>query len=250
MITMPTSPTITNDYLFNGALVCHQHENGYHFSIDAVLLAHFCTVKKANSVVDLGAGCGVVGLVLAHRYPDCYITSVEMQEDLCTLIAANIQENEFGERMSCVLSNVAHIRQVLPSETADLVVCNPPYGVLASGRLNKGDEKTIARHEVHGGLGDFMRAAAYSAKNRGRVAFILPAARLPELLITMAECRLQPKRMQLVHSYPGGGAKLVLVEGVKNGGAELTVHEPLFVYTEQNGPYTSAVAQMHESSIS
>ena len=229
---------ITTDALFDGALVCHQHKNGYRFSLDAVLVAHFCTIKKMDYIVDLGAGSGVIGLILAYRYPCCMVVGVEVQSALCDLMKSNIQENLFSERMSCVSGDVCVARRFLIPECADVVVCNPPYGVLKTGYLNRDDEQTIARHEVQGELADFIRAASFTVKNRGRVVFVLPAARLPELLSTMLEFRIQPKKMQMVYSYPGGVGKLVLLEGLKNGGSELLVQEPLFIYREKNGDYT------------
>jgi tRNA1Val (adenine37-N6)-methyltransferase len=235
---------ISADSLFAGELVCNQHKNGYRFSIDAVLAAYFCTVKKADHIVDLGAGSGVIGLVLAYRHQTCTVTGFELQSALCDLIKTNISANHFSDRMGCIEGDVCTVRQILKPECADLVVCNPPYGVLKTGRLNQDDEQTIARHEVRAKLADFIRAASFCVKNRGRVVFVLPASRLPELLSSMLEFRLQPKRMQMVYSYPGGAGKLVLVEGMKNGGSELMVQEPLFIYQEKNGEYSPELALM------
>ena len=235
---------ISNDYLFDGVLHCNQHKDGYRFSIDPVLLAHYCTIKKDSSIIDLGAGCGVIGLILAHRYADCHVTSVELQESLSSLIARNIRRNDFSARMVHVHGDVKQIREILPVESADVVVCNPPYGVVADGTLSLGSEQVIARHETCGNLQDFVAAASYLLKNKGRAAFILPSSRLPVLMTLFIQHNLQPKRMQMVHSYPGGVGRLVLLEGIKNGGAELLVDEPLFIYTEKNGEYTGTVASM------
>ncbi len=238
------SLTISNDYLFAGALHCNQNKDGYRFSIDPVLLAHYCTVKKGSSIVDLGAGCGVVGLILAYRYADCHVTSVELQESLSSLIASNIEMNDFAARMAHVHGDVKQIREMLPVESADVVVCNPPYGVVADGTLSLGSEQVIARHETCGNLQDFIAASSYLLKNRGRVAFILPSSRLAELMALFIQYNLQPKRMQMVHSYTGGVGRLVLLEGIKNGGSELLVDPPLYIYTKKNGDYSEPVAQM------
>ena len=238
------SSSISNDYLFAGALHCNQHKDGYRFSIDPVLLAHYCTVKKRCAIVDLGAGCGVVGLILAHRYPDCHVTSVELQKPLSSLLSTNIKANNFSARMTQVQGDVRQIRTLLPVESADLVVCNPPYGVVTDGTLSLGSEQVIARHEICGTLQDFIAAASYLLKNRGRVSFILPSSRLPELMAGFIQHKLQPKRMQMIHSYPGGVGRLVLLEGIKNAGSELLVDEPLFVYTKKNGGYSPEVERM------
>ena len=70
---------LTDDTLFNGRLVCRQHRNGYRFSLDAVLLAHFCQPASRDKVLDLGCGCGVIGLVLCYRHPEVQVTGLELQ---------------------------------------------------------------------------------------------------------------------------------------------------------------------------
>lgn len=235
---------LTADSLFDGEVACYQHKDGYRFSIDPVLLAHFCTVKKKDHIVDLGAGCGVIGLIILHRQPQVCLVSFELQEKLYALIQRNREANGFAERMRCVHGSVLNIKTHLLPETVDLVVCNPPYGILTTGRVNLGAEQCLARHEVSATLADFIKAAVFVVKNKGRAAFILPSTRLAELLALMVSCKLEPKTMRLVYSYPGCGAKLVLVEGVKNGGQGLVVQEPLFIYTEKDGPYTTELDLM------
>ena len=61
---------IEKNNLFNGELSCDQHRGGYRFSIDAVLLAHFISVKKKERILDLGTGSGVISLILLYRYAD------------------------------------------------------------------------------------------------------------------------------------------------------------------------------------
>jgi tRNA1(Val) A37 N6-methylase TrmN6 len=113
---------------------------------------------------------------------------------------------------------------------------------VAAGRLSQGSEQAIARHEVRGKVVDFIKAAAFAVKNKGRVAFVFPAPRLSFLISALKHVRLEPKRMQMVHSYPDAPGKLVLVEAVKNGGEELLVLPPLFIYDASGGGYTPGMA--------
>ncbi|MEN8257352.1 MAG: tRNA1(Val) (adenine(37)-N6)-methyltransferase [Thermodesulfobacteriota bacterium] len=235
---------ITDDTLFNGNVRCAQHEDGYRFSVDAVLLGHFVAPAKAGSVLDLGSGCGVISLILAHRHPHVTISCLELQAELLTLIQRNIITNNFEDRLHAQQGNVTTIAKVVEPESFDLVVCNPPYGGLETGRLSKGPEQAIARHEVQAKVVDFVKAAAFAVKNKGRVAFVFPASRLTYLIRAMKDVRLEPKRLQVVHSYPDGPGKLLLVEAVKNGGEELTVLPPFFVYGSPGGEYTPEMAAM------
>ncbi|NPA95757.1 MAG: methyltransferase, partial [Thermodesulfobacteria bacterium] len=58
---------------------------GYRFSVDALLLAEFARVKKRERLIELGAGCGVISMVLARRFPEASIMAVEIQEELFQL---------------------------------------------------------------------------------------------------------------------------------------------------------------------
>lgn len=228
--------SLTSDTLFNGRLICDQHLDGYRFSVDAVLLSHFLTSYRDGSrVLDLGAGCGVISLLLAYRWPQVSVTALEVQKPLAQLCAHNVRRNNFDGRISVVEGDLRRIELLLRSESFDVVMVNPPYRRKKSGRKNPGREQMIARHEVLATIADVAGAASYAVKNKGKVVVVYPASRLPSLLNELVQNRLQPKRLQIVYSYPEGPAQLVLVEAVKNGGEELAVLPPLFIYSQPGG---------------
>ena len=78
-----------------------------------------------------------------------------------------------------------------------------------------------------GRLGDFLAAAAHALRPGGRAYAIYPARRMVEMISRMRAARIEPKRLRIVHSRPGGRGELLLVEGVKGGREELTVLPPL-----------------------
>ena len=237
---------ITEDSLFAGDLVCRQHRLGYRFSIDPVLLAHFISPSAGARVLDMGAGCGIISLLLAYRYSQISVTALELQPALVDLIRQNSDLNGFSQRIMPVCVDLCQIEDMVKAESYDLVVANPPYGSPGSGRQNLESERAIARHEVHAGLDDVVRAAAFAVANRRKIAMVYPASRLVALLGTMTRHRLQPRRLRVVHSYPGGRGQLVLVEAMKNGGEDLQLLPPLYVYQEKGGAYSKEVAAMYE----
>lgn len=237
--------SVTNDTLFDGRLHCLQYTHGYRFSLDAVLLAHFAKVKAHEKILDIGAGCGVVSLIICYLCPEARLTSLEIQPQLVKLINENIELNTFQENMRVVQGDLCHIRSLFPAESFDKVVCNPPYGKRATGRRNPGPEQSIARHEVKAELADIVRAIFYSLKNRGRGYVIYPASRAAVLLAALKQQELEPKKLQIIYSYPGGAGKLVLVEVVKNGGEELAVAAPFFVYQKPGGDYSTEMARLY-----
>lgn len=238
--------TLTNDTLFQGQLHCRQRRDGYRFSVDAVLAAHFCTPRPDDRVLDLGCGCGVIGLILAHRHRQLRVCGFELQTELADLAAANSAQNGFTDRFALVRGDVGAIATLLPPESFDLVVCNPPYRQKDSGRINGDHQAACARHELTATIDDFVRAAAFCVKNRGQVVFIYPAIRSNPLLAALQRHRLTLKRLQPVYSYPGtDGARLVLVEAVKNGGEQCQLLAPFYIYGCKNGDYSPAMHQLY-----
>jgi len=238
--------TLTDDTLFQGNLICQQSREGYRFSVDAVLAAHFAVPKPGSQILDLGCGCGVIGLILAHRYPDITVCSLELQEKLATLAQENGARNGFADRFRVLRGDVCAIATLLPPESFDLVVCNPPYRKKDSGRINLDDQAACARHELSAAVGDFVRASAFCVKNRGRVVFIYPAGRCNALLAALQQHRLVPKRLQPIYSYPGtASARLVLVEALKNGGEQSEILAPFYIFERKNGAFTPAMQALY-----
>lgn len=237
----------TDDTLFAGRLICRQPRDGYRFSVDAVLAAHFAAPKAGQRVLDLGCGCGVIGLVMAYRHPRISICGLELQADLATLAKTNIRDNGYEQRCTVRQGDVRSIATLLAPESHDLVVTNPPYRKTETGRLNRDDQAAHARHELRGGIEDFVRAAAFAVKNRGKVVCVYPARRCNTLMAALHSQRLTPKRLQPVYSYPAAAsACLVLIEAVKNGGEQMDLLAPFFIYQRRNGPYSPAMQAFYE----
>ena len=233
----------TLDALFDGAVKLFQSRAGYRFSLDALLLAHFATLKRRDKVVDLGTGSGVIALILARLHPEISILGVEYQSALAARAARNVKLNRLERRIALWRGDVRAAASIGPAESFDAAVCNPPYRRRSAGRISANDEKQIARHEIHGELGDFVAAAAYLLGAKGRLAMVYWAERTVDLLSSLRRARLEPKRLRLVHSFVDSEASLILVEAVKQGRSGVTILPPLVVYREGKH-YSDEVAAM------
>jgi tRNA1Val (adenine37-N6)-methyltransferase len=233
----------TMDALFQGKLRLFQKEKGYRFSLDAILLAYFVRAHRGARVAELGTGNGVIALILAYLDPSLNITAVEVQREMAHYAVRNVRLNGLEEKVKIVHGDVRRIAAVAEPESYDVVVCNPPYRKATSGRVSPDEEKKIARHEVRATLGDFLRAAAYLLPVKGRISLIYPSVRCVDLLQAMRETRIEPKRLQMVHSFADAEASLVLTQGVKGGKGAIEVMPPLVVY-QTNKTYTDVVARM------
>jgi len=218
-------PGETLDEFLDGRLRLIQSARGYRFSIDAVLLARFVTVKPGDRIVDLGAGCGVVSLLLLLEKPVAYALAMEIQNGLADQAVRNASLNGVTDRMAVILADLRRVP--LREPAADVVVCNPPYRRPGSGRVNPDLQRAIARHEIMASLNDILSAASAVLKPKGRLALIYPADRLVDLLVRMRAFEFEPKRMQVVYSSMEEESKLVLVEGARGGKGGVKILPPV-----------------------
>ncbi len=241
---------ISEDTLFDGELCCSQHVNGYRFSIDPVLLAHFVCLKKEERLLDLGAGCGVLGFILLYRAQNSIqkLTAFELQEGLVGLAKANVLTNSCQDKMEVVRGDLRSIEHFFAAGSFTSVVCNPPFYLPGSGRTSTNDEALIARHHVECNLGEILHAALYVLKNRGRLFLVYPAELLAVVIAQLNKKGFAVKRMQMVYSYPEkeSTARLVLLEALKNGGDGMVVDSPLYIYAEKDGEYSEVVQKMYQ----
>lgn len=233
----------TLDAIFDGRIKIFQSRIGYRFSLDALLLADFTRVKRGETVVDLGAGNGVVSLILAERCPTARCLGVELQDGMVERARKNVRLNDLQDRVEIVKGDVRAIERAARPEIFDVAVTNPPFRRSASGRMSAGAEQRIARHETEGVLVDFLRAAAYLLGAKGRLTVVYPAVRSIDVLASMRDSDIEPKRIRLVHAFVNTEATLILAEGVKGGRAGADILAPLIVYKRAK-EYTDEAASI------
>jgi tRNA1Val (adenine37-N6)-methyltransferase len=232
-----TLDSISNIRLF-------QSRKGYRFSVDALLLADFVNLKKVVKIGDLGAGSGIVGILLAKKYPDARVTLFEIQDSLAALAEKNVALNNLRDRVTVMKADVKGLRLSDSSfavpHSFDLLVSNPPFRRLKSGRISEGEEKAIARHEIKLGIHDLINAASSLLKAKGRLCVIYHPSRLMELFDILKKKRIEAKRLRFVHSNISSEAKMVLLEAVQGGRGGIKVDRPLNIYRD-DGSYTDEV---------
>ncbi|MDA8169705.1 MAG: tRNA1(Val) (adenine(37)-N6)-methyltransferase [Nitrospiraceae bacterium] len=226
----------------------YQRKRGYRFSLDALLLFDFARQPQAKKIADLGAGSGIIGLLLAkEKHPHAEAALIELQEQLSSLAEKNILLNGLEERVRAVNADMRDIKKTsgLKKGGFDLVVSNPPFRKPASGRISVDEERALARHELRMSLHDLVEAAGYLLKHGGKFCLIYHPERLPEVLERLrANGPFEAKRLRFVHGKAGLKAKMVLIEAVKGAAPGLEVAPPLVIYDE-NGSYTPEVKKIY-----
>lgn len=238
------SDDLTRDEILRGRLTLLQPKVGYRFSLDPLLLADFVGPPPYGTVADLGAGVGVVGLLLGRGDPAARVTLVELQPRLAQLCRDNAAHNGLSERTTVVEGDILDraVQRRLGGASFDLVVSCPPYYPIGKGGINPDGEEAIARHELRLPLIDLVRVARRLIGFRGQVVLVYPSPRLPEMLTHLSAEGLQPTRLRLVYPRPGEPAQRALVSAIKGGRGGLTI-DPPFVVRDEAGNYTPEARQ-------
>lgn len=235
--------SMTTDTFFNGRIRVNQNRSGYRFSIDAVLLAYYTRPRPGDKIIDLGTGCGIIPVILAHRYPGITLYGIEVQKELAEIATLNAKENRMSDRITIIEKDLKLLAPRMVSGPVNLVVSNPPYRRARSGRINLDPQRAVARHEITATLLDVVQAAHRVLQNSGRLVMIFPAERITDIIFQMRSSSIEPKHLQMVYSEIDMGATLVLIEGRKGGRPGMKVAPPLTIY-RPDGSYTDAVLKM------
>ncbi len=221
-----------------------QDMRGFRFGIDAVLLADFAKHAVSSATLDLCSGNGIVAILLAGKTDTPKIQALEIQHDAAALAQRSIALNGLQERVNMVCADVRDALQIFGRGSFNVITCNPPYLPCGKGLQNAASAKTLARHEVACTLEDILQVSYGLLRPGGRLFMVHRPQRLVDILSLMRRYHLEPKRMRMVHPAPHKAANIVLVEGAYQGGHELRLMPPLYVYDE-NGCYSREIDEIY-----
>lgn len=212
---------------------------------DAMLLSHFTRVKKHDHICDLGCGNGAITVLLAARHPDISLTGIEILPGAAALAEENIVINGLQKRMQVICGDVLETPKLLPPESFQVVVSNPPYLKRDGGLHTENKNLLTARMEIASTIDDICRAAAYLLCYGGNFSVVYRPERLSALFEALARYDLVPKRMRFVQNNRETAPALVLVESRKCGKHGLSVLPTLFV-RDENGDETEEIRRIYQ----
>lgn len=231
------------DDLQNGLFII-QKQNGFKFGIDAVLLSDFAKDARSNNTLDLCTGTGIVPLLLSAKTKTDNICGIEIQEDIAGMAQRSVAYNHLEERVHIIQGDLKNSTDIYGRACFDKITCNPPYMKCGSGIQNDIDTKSVSRHEVLCSLDDVLLVSAQLLESKGRFFMIHRPSRLADILCGMRKYRIEPKRLRFVHSSYDKAPNLLLVEGMKDGGEELKLMPPLYVYNS-DGTYSEEIDKIY-----
>jgi len=234
----PRSEGETLDAFYHGRIRVIQTKRGYRFSVDAPLLADFIRTRPDDDALELGTGSGIISLLLSVK-PFKRITAVEIQPGLAGLARRNIEINGLGDRIEVI---EADLRTFEPGRAFDLIFSNPPYIRKATGFLSSSAERSAAKHELHGAIGEILAKTASWLGPEGRACFVYPEKRREDFLAAAGESGLAVRRMRLVLPRADRPPNLFLIELGCRGRADPETAELMapLVLCGPDGNYTAA----------
>ena len=152
--------------------------------------------------------------------------------------------NGLSDKIDIITGDIKEAGSLFKAASFDYITCNPPYMIGQHGLTNPEDAKAIARHVILCTLEDVIREGAKLLKTGGHFFLVHRPFRLAEIMTTMSQYSLEPKRMRLVYPYVDKEPNMVLIEAVRGGRPRLTVEKPLIVY-EAPGRYTREIYDVY-----
>lgn len=180
-------------------------------STDSVLLANF--TRPGAKVLDLGSGCGTLGLLLCADHPRCTVTGLELDPVAHAAALENIQRNQIGHRIHSICADLRQVRQWVPSGAFDTCVSNPPY--FPGGPASK--HTPLARREDCCPPEQLFAAASRALHTGGDFYIVHKPERLAQLCACACAADLEPKRLRLIRHRPDGPVSLILLQCRKGG---------------------------------
>ncbi len=199
---------------------------------DGTLLGAWVDVKKANEILDIGTGTGVIALMTAQRNQEAIVTAIEINEDAIIDASFNIQKSPWSERVG--LKNTS-LQAFKTEKKYDVIVSNPPFfeNSLRSNSTNRNN----ARHTDSLHYTDILEFAQTHLNPNGIVAMILPVENAEQCLLESVNYGLSLKRKTWVKPVPHKPAHRIVFE-LTNEGVQNPLENELIVETGKRHDYT------------
>ena len=192
-------------------------ENGLKITQDAILLSEFIKKyfntkyknKEKKTILEIGAGQGIITLLLSKIEIFEKIFAVEIQKDIFEIFKKNIKINNLEEKITSINEDIKTIKGEY-----DFIFSNPPYKKINSGKLPENEAEQISKYEILLTLEELFYEIKRLLKNYGEFFVIVPDDRLNDVFRYIYANNMNILSIE-INKYKK--LKLVIVHGKKGG---------------------------------
>ena len=192
-------------------------ENGLKITQDAILLSEFIKKyfntkyknKEKKTILEIGAGQGIITLLLSKIEIFEKIFAVEIQKDIFEIFKKNIKINNLEEKITSINEDIKTIKGEY-----DFIFSNPPYKKINSGKLPKNEAEQISKYEILLTLEELFYEIKRLLKNYGEFFVIVPDDRLNDVFRYIYANNMNILSIE-INKYKK--LNLVIVHGKKGG---------------------------------
>ena len=166
---------------------------------DTVLLGAWTPCNNETRILDIGAGSGILTLMMAQRNPDAEIDAVEIDPEAVAQAKLNAQLSPWNDRIHIFNLSVQEF-SLAKKNSYNLIICNPPF---FTNSLKAPDNKrNLARHNDSLPVEDLLESTSKMLTEDGEAVFIIPANALGNWKHEAAKHQLFPDKLTWVKSSP------------------------------------------------
>ena len=177
---------------------------------DAVLLGAWTFIENNPfSILDIGAGTGILSLMLAQRSASDLIDAIEIDDDAYEQCVDNFESSPWGDRLFCYHASLEEFIEEIEDQY-DLIICNPPY--YSEDYKTKSKSRDLARFQDAMPSDHLLDSVSQLLSKNGLFSVVIPFKE-EDLFITLAsKYNLFPKRILHVKGHPTSEIKRSLIE--------------------------------------
>ena len=224
-----------------------QKVGGYGFTSDSVLLANFVQTKHSDTCLEIGAGSGIISVLVNYKEKPKHIYAFEIQEDQAELAKRNFDLCQMPN-IKTICDRVQNWQRYFENGQIDVVFSNPPYFKYDENVCGQNIQKVISRFDKELSLNDFFECSSKMLKFGGKLYFVQDSSRMDECFEVMKKFNLTPKRMYFVHPNQNKNSSVFLCEAVKGGKSDLKILPPLFA-NNLDGDYVQTIQKLYKGGI-
>ena len=160
-------------------------EKGLKITDDAILLSKFIkgyfdtnykNAREKKTFLEIGAGQGVISLLLYETAIVLKIFAVEIQEEIFKILKKNVEINKLNDKIIPINKNIKSIEGEY-----DFIFSNPPYKKINSGKMPRNEAERVSKYEVLLTLEELILEIKRLLKNHGEFFVIVPNDRLNDV---------------------------------------------------------------------